>query len=178
MSYIDILVLNLDQFQSLLRMNHSIQCNHIEPHKDLFIYVNYASTNETGPTFKCCQVFILCITLATNLLVSSASFFIVLEKIISKITLFTDSGWPKRFLKKNHTKIRTFSEQFRRIRTLKKIRTNRTFKKNVTIKKHIKIQLFMCEGLNFFSRRSHFIAICTLTHIYTVNQDDNKRRNK
>ena len=80
-------------------MNRSIQCNHIEPHKDLFIHVNYTSTNETGPTFKCCYVFILCITLATNLLVSSASFFIVLEKIISKITLFTDSGWPKRFMK-------------------------------------------------------------------------------
>ena len=82
-------------------MNNSIQCNHIEPHKDLFIHVNYTSTNETGPTFKCCYVFILCITLATNLLVFSASFFIVLEKIISKITLFTDSVWPKRFMKKS-----------------------------------------------------------------------------
>ena len=41
------------------------------------------------------------------------------------------------------------------VQFLKKIRTNRLFRKkcNYFWKKHIKIQLFMCEGLNFFSRR-------------------------
>ena len=66
----------------------------------------------------------------------------------------------KIFLKKSVQSVHLKKKCVQFVQFLKKIRTNCTFKKNVTIfeKKHIKIQLFMCEGLNFFSRSSHYIA--------------------